>query len=170
VTTLNQPERAPEEPAAGLKPPQPELRIDREGRWFADGQLVVHEKIYRLFCESLVCENECYLIRIGEEENPVIVEDAPFSVRRLFVENTADGTDTVRLLLNDGRIVALEPETLRASDRRSLYCRIPGDNLEARFSRDAFTMLGALIEIDSESGIYYLELNGRHYPLWKENI
>lgn len=151
-----------------MKPPQPKLHIDREGRWFADDRPVIHEKIHKLFCDSLVRDGEYYLIRIGDEENPVTVEDAPFSVRRLFIENDAEGLDVVRLILNDARVTALDPCTLRAADRHSLYCRVPGAGMEARFSRDAFTRLGRLIEIDHETKTYYLALNGRRYDLWRE--
>ena len=151
-----------------MKPPPADLRIDREGRWFANGRPVIHEKILKLFRESLVRDGDRYFIRIGDEENPVIVEDKPFCVRRLFVENTADGLDIIWLVLNDGRTVALDPETLRATGCDSLCCGIPGTDLEAGFSREAFTQIGGLFALDPDSKTYYLELNGRRHPIWRD--
>ncbi|HOX27566.1 MAG TPA: DUF1285 domain-containing protein, partial [bacterium] len=105
-----------------MKPPPADIRIDRDCRWFANGRPVVHEKIFKLFCASLVREQDSYFIRIGEQENPVIVEDVPFRVKSLFVENTGDGEDALNIYLNDDRIFRLDPATLRAEEGGSVYC------------------------------------------------
>ncbi len=152
-----------------MKPTPADLRIDRDGRWYANGLQVVHEKIFDLFCKSLIRENGTYFIRIGEQINPVIVEDVPFSVRGLYVENTEDGNDIIRLLLNDGRTIDLDPVTLRAVDEMSVYCGIPGTNMEAKFSKDALPMFSRYLEQDDTSGGYYLEINGNRYDLFNEN-
>ena len=152
-----------------MKPLPADLRIDREGRWFADGRPVVHEKIFDLFCRSLVREEGGYLIRIGGQTNPVIVEDAPFLVRGLFVENTEDGLDVIRLALNDGRTIDLEPSSLRAPDGRSVYCAIPGAGMEAKFSKDALQLFGKFLEHDPVSGAYVLEFNGGRFELFTGN-
>ncbi|MFA6450263.1 MAG: DUF1285 domain-containing protein [bacterium] len=152
-----------------MKPPPADIRIDREGRWFANGKPIVHEKILSLFCQSIVREGDSYMIRIGEESNPVIVEDTPFCVRGLYLENTEEGVDLIRLLLSDGRTICLAPETLRAPDTQSLYCSIPGTDLEARFSREALSQFGRFLEHDAESGDYYLEINGDRFTLDQEN-
>ena len=67
------------------KPQPTHLYIDREGNWYAEGQKVIHQKIYRLFCDSLVLEDDGYHVRIDHMENPVIVEDAPFCVKNIFM-------------------------------------------------------------------------------------
>jgi hypothetical protein len=148
----------------GGRPAPPHIRIDRDGNWFADGNPVAHEKILRLFQQSLVFEDGRHLLRIGNDVNPVSVEDAPFVARQFFVENTEDGTDVARLTLNDGLCAELDPGTLRAAEGGALYCKLPGrDGLEARFSRAALSQMAKFLERD-ESGAFYLELNGnRHY-------
>ncbi|HOY63108.1 MAG TPA: DUF1285 domain-containing protein [bacterium] len=146
------------------RPSPPQISIDREGNWFADGNPVAHEKILRLFQESLAIEDGRHILRIGNETNPVAVEDAPFVARQFFVENTEDGTDVARLTLNGGLCAELDPGTLRAAEGGALYCSLPGRNgLEARFSRAALSQMAKFLERD-EAGGFYLELNGtRNY-------
>ncbi len=141
------------------RPSAPHIRIDRDGNWFADGNPVAHEKILRLFQQSLVFEDGRHLLRIGNEANPVAVDDAPFVARQFFVENTEDGTDVARLTLNDGLCAELDPETLRAAEGGALYCSLPGRGLSVRFSRAALSQMAKFLERD-ESGAFYLELNG----------
>ncbi len=147
-----------------MKPEPVDIRIDREGRWFANGREVINEKIYKLFCDSLVCEDGKYKIKIDYMENPVEVEDAPFSVRTVFVENTSENEDIIWLVLNDQRRVRLDPETLRAPEPDALYCTIDNEKrLDARFSAGALTQIGSMMEFDENRGIFILLLNGNEY-------
>ena len=60
------------------------LRIDKEGRWFFDDEEIIHRKTYLLFSRSLARdESGRTILRIGREQCPVEVEDAPFVVRTL---------------------------------------------------------------------------------------
>ena len=148
-----------------MKPPPADLRIDGEGRWFANGKPVIHEKILSLFRRSLVREGDMYLIRVGDEVNPVTVEDAPLRVRGLYIENTAEGLDIIRLVLDDGRTADLDPATLRATDAQSLYCTITETGLEAKFSREALSHFAKFLDHDAQTGAYFLELNGRRFEI-----
>ncbi len=152
-----------------MKPTPADLRIDREGRWFANGLPVIHEKILKLFQTSLVRDGNAYFVRIGDQENVVFVEDAPFYVKNVYAENNADGLDVVRLVLNDGRTIDLQPESLRATDMQSIYCSIPGTNLEAGFSKDALSQLGRFLEHDPENDIYFIDLNGSRFDILHES-
>jgi hypothetical protein len=148
-----------------VKPPPSDIRIDREGNWYANGQLVIHEKILKLFQKSLVREGDMYLIRIGVQSNPVMVEDVPFFVRGVFLENTAEGIDVIRLMLNDGRTIGLDPNSMRSPDMHSLYAAIPGTGMEARFSREALSQFGKFLDHDTATGEYILEINGERFVL-----
>lgn len=149
-----------------MKPEPVDIRIDMEGRWFADGREVLNEKIYKLFCDSLVRENGEYKIRIDYMENPVTVDDAPFSVRHIFVENTAENEDIIWLVLNDERMVKLDPETLRAPVPEALYCRIDDEyGFEARFSVAALMKISAMMEYEEDEDRFRLSLNGKDYFL-----
>jgi len=149
-----------------MKPEPVDLRIDREGRWFAGGREVIHEKIFRLFCDSLVLEEDGYHIRIDHMENPVAVEDAPISVRSVFVENTAEGNDIIWTVLSDGRRLPLDPATLRAPAADAVYCGVDdGRGFEARFSRFALQQLGTLLEEGDDPDSFHLHLNGGTFEI-----
>ena len=141
--------------------PAHELRIDREGNWFHEGVEIVREDIRKLFSRHLVSNgNGGYLVRIGEDECPVRVEDAPFVVIRVEQES-ADG---LALLLGDGGREALDPRTIEFRGSNVPYCRVR-DGLEARFSRAAYYQLAEFIEHDAESDRYYLSINGETVEL-----
>lgn len=141
------------------------LYIDGNGDWFNNGIKVVHERIFRLFNESLRMDSHgAYYLKINEQTCPVKVEDTPYVVRGVFMENDARGRDTMWLLLNDGRRVPLEPETLHGLTDKSVRCRVSG-RFPAAFSPAAFTQFGQYLERDSDTGGYCLELNGKKYSL-----
>lgn len=143
-----------------MKPEPADLRIDRDGVWRADGVPIVHEKILKLFRDSLKLEDGRYKIVIDYMENPVEVEDAPLSVRGAFLENTGDGEDVFWLSLSDERLERLDPASLRFPEPGAVYCTImDGRNLEARFSKTALQHLSKIIEQD-ENGSFYISLNG----------
>ncbi len=137
--------------------PRHELRIDREGRWFHEGIEIVREDIRNYFSRHLIRdENGDYVVSIGDDKCPVIVEDAPFMVVR--VEGSP--SDILSLLLNDGGRVPLEPRTIEFSRSNVPYCRVRG-GLEARFSRPAYYQLAEFIEHDEENDRFRLVFDGQ---------
>ena len=137
--------------------PRYELRIDREGRWFHEGIEIAREDIRNYFSRNLVRDdNEGYLVRIGNDECAVIVEDAPFVVVRV----EASPSNTLSLLLNDGGRVPLEPQTIEFRRCHVPYCRVRG-GLEARFSRPAYYQLSEFIEHDEENNRFRLVFDGQ---------
>ena len=148
-----------------MKPEPTHLRIDRDGAWFANGIPVTHEKILKLFRDSLVCENGACKIVIDQMENPVEVEDAPLSVRAAFLENTAEGEDIFWLALSDDRKERLDPATLRFPEAGAVYCMIQdGRNLQARFSKTALQHLSNILRQNGD-GSLSIELNGEKYKV-----
>jgi hypothetical protein len=137
--------------------PRYELRIDREGRWFHEGVEIVREDIRNYFSRHLVRdENGGYVVRIGDDECAVTVDDAPFVVVR--VEGSP--SDRLSLLLNDGGRVLLEPRTIEFRQSNIPYCRVRG-GLDARFSRPAYYQLTKFIEHDEEADIFRLVFDGQ---------
>jgi hypothetical protein len=133
-----------------------ELRIDREGRWFHEGIEIVREDIRNYFSRHLVQDEDGgYSIRIGQDECPVIVEDAPFIVARV----TEDPGGTLTLLLNDGYEAKLDPNTLEFRCSNVPYCCIR-DGLRARFSRPAYYQLARFIKYDEERDQFHLVFDG----------
>lgn len=133
-----------------------ELRIDREGRWFHGGVEIVREDIRNYFSRHLIRnDNGDYAVRTDDDECPVVVEDAPFTVIRIEDENHG----ALVLLLNDGGREALEPRTIEFRHSNVPYCRVRG-GLEARFSRPAYYQLAEFIEYDEAADRFSLVFDG----------
>jgi hypothetical protein len=136
-----------------------ELRIDADGRWFHGGVEIVRHDIMRLFSSGLRrAKGGTYFIRIGKDEAPVIVEDAPFVVLR--VEERAAGG--LSLLLSDGTVEPLNAETLFIRTGNIPYCLVRG-LFQAKFSRQAYYQLAEYIE--EVDGSYYLCADGNRVRL-----
>jgi len=144
----------------------PPFRIDKEGRWFYRGEEITHRRTYLLYCRSLTRdESGRVLLRVGREECPVEVEDAPFVVTTVdFVPPEKDGREAVWLTLNDETREKMAPDTLRIGPDHVPYCRVREGMFEARFSRNAYQILAPRIRFDEKEARFYLPLNGeKHY-------
>jgi hypothetical protein len=143
------------------------LRIDKEGRWFFDDEEIIHRKTYLLFSRSLARdESGRTILRIGREQCPVEVEDAPFVVRTLeFI--LADGGElkSIWLHLNDETREPLNQETLRIGPENVPYCRVRSGEFEARFSRGAYQLLFPFIQHDEEENRFFITIGGKNHDL-----
>jgi hypothetical protein len=139
------------------------LVLDRELRWFHDGELVLHPRIVELFNESLVpSEDGRFQLRIGQDWADVRVEDAAYRVTGVDTDETR-----VFLRLSDKTAEALEPETLALGEDGVLCAQVKQGRAKARFSRQAQAALGALLE-PSADGLY-LRLPGAQLPVQLPN-
>jgi uncharacterized protein len=146
------------------------LRIDKDGRWFSNEEEITHRKTYLLYSRNLVRDaSGGILLRIGKEEWPVEVEDAPYVVRSLDFDTAEDGElARIALLLNDETREPLVPETLRIGAANVPYCRIRAGQFDARFSRNAYQILLPHIHHNEKKGKFFLPIAGREYPLIPE--
>lgn len=66
-----------------------EIRIRRDGKWYADNQVEMFRRnILNILARNIVRdENGQYLIRMGEEEFPLVVEDVPFFANGIYDNN-----------------------------------------------------------------------------------
>jgi len=145
----------------------PTLKIDKEGRWFYQGEEVTHRRTYLLYNRSLTRdESGRMIVRIGREKCPVEAEDAPFVVRTLeFVVSEKGELESVWLILNDESRELLAPETLRIGGGNIPYCRVRGGMFEARFSRNAYQLLVPFIKEDKKGGHFFIIIAGKKYQL-----
>jgi hypothetical protein len=144
----------------------PPMKIDKEGRWFYQGEEITHRKTYLLYCRSLTRdESGGIILRVGREECPVEVEDAPFVVMTIeFVPAGPEG-ESIWITLNDETRERLNPETLRIAPDHVPYCQIRKGLFEARFSRNAYQILVPHIQLDEKENRFFLLLNGKRYYL-----
>ena len=145
----------------------PPMKIDKEGRWFYQGEEITHRKTYLLYCRSLTRdESGRMILRVGREECPVEAEDAPFVVMTIeFVPAAAGEEEALWITLNDETRERLIPETLRIAPDHVPYCRVRNGLFEARFSRNAYQLLVPHIRMDEKENRFFLPLNGKKYLL-----
>jgi len=138
----------------------PRLRIDRDGEWFHEGDLVSHEGILASLREGLHVDGAGHFLQIGPVRVPVEVDDAPFAVVRFEAEG-----DGFALWLIDGSREALDPGTLRFGPGDVPYCRVKDGRFEARFSRAAAWQLLQHVDAPPDGGPPMLGVGGRRYAL-----
>lgn len=126
------------------------IRLDRDGRFFHDDELVEHAKLSDALHGWIARhpDDGRYILTNGYDWTYFTVDDAPFTVRSVDVQ-----PDATTLLLSNGDRVPLDPEGLTLDDDGALYASVAvrGDTYEARFSRFAQAQLEpALEERDGE--------------------
>jgi hypothetical protein len=134
-----------------------------DGRWYADGEPVVHERLALLFSRYLrrKLDGHGYEIWIDTRYHAdVEIEDTPYVVTGVDV--AADGD--VSIHLNDGTTEALVPESLRIGAGAVLYCTVKDGREKARFLRSAYYDLAQHIE-EAAPGEFRLHCAGATYPI-----
>jgi hypothetical protein len=143
--------------------------LDAEGRWLHEGEVIENPRLRALFHRSIGrTSGGTWVLSIGPFTYPIQVEDTPYHVRSLRVEDEGEGGPRVMLRLSDDTEEALDPATLRLSQEegRGLSCKVKGGAWEARLCRPAYLALAPrLVEGGGEDGGYALELGGRRFPL-----
>jgi uncharacterized protein len=149
---------------------EPFFWIDREGRWFYEGEEITHRRTYLLYSRNLTVDTDGrFLLRLGKEECRVEAEDAPYVVKSLdFFPSCGEAPRSVDLLLNDETRESLRPETLRVGRENVLYCRVRAGAFSARFSRSAYQILFPLFRQDAAGKRFFLLLGGKEYDLLRE--
>ena len=70
-----------------------DIRIDREGRWFHEGDQIKRQPLVDLFATLLRKEADDYYLVTPVEQMRIDVEDVPFVVTDMDVRGYADRTD-----------------------------------------------------------------------------
>ncbi len=136
----------------------PDFFIDRDGKWYADGVLMIKKKIIKLFASNLKKDDgNNYYIEWQEKPYPVRIEDVPFYVRSVTV-----GPDHVLLALYDGRELPLPPG-------KSIFVKnsIPYISLfspcDTKLSQRSYsTLCENVLERD---GRYFIKFGQREWPI-----
>jgi hypothetical protein len=143
------------------------FRIDKDGRWYYEGEEITHRRTYLLYSRNLIRdESGRILLQVGQERCPVEVEDAPYVVKTLNILHAEDGgMKRIELILNDESQELLSPETLRIGNDNIPYCRVRNGIFEARFSRNAYQLFLPHIQQAGPEGPFYFLLDGKRYDL-----
>lgn len=138
------------------------LTFRSDGRWYADEDPVLHERLARLFSRYVRRKpSGGYEIWIDERYHAdVDVEDTPYVV--IAVDTDATGRFTVEL--NDGAIELLNPDSLLVGAKDVLYCAVKRGAERARFLRPAYYQLANSIE-EIGAGQFQLRCGGITHPI-----
>jgi hypothetical protein len=120
------------------------IRLDAEGRFWHDDDLIENPNVLRAFHQGLERdEHGRTLLRFGWDWCVIQVEDTPYQVLGLRIDG-----EHLLLRLDDGRELTLSSEALSVSVEGVLYARVigRGGEMEARFSRAAQGQLTELLE------------------------
>jgi hypothetical protein len=127
------------------------IRFGRDGRWYADGQLITNPRIADLFSRHVQrADNGGYRLRIADEQAAIEVEDTPYVV---IGAGEADGAAWVEL--NDRSREALDATSLSVGADDVLYCRVKDGREPARFLRPAYYQIAHLIDAAAGGGFVF---------------
>ena len=144
------------------------IRVDREGVWFHDGELVEHPRLKRAM-QSWVRrhpDDGRWILSNGWDWTYFTVDDVPF-----FVDSVRLESDRIALVLDDGTEEEWKPEDSRIGEQDAIYTVVkrdaPSGPFEARFSRHAQASLGSVLELDPETEPSHLavRVGGRLHPI-----
>ena len=133
------------------------IRLDEDGRFWHDEQLVTHEGMAKAFASWIGRhpDDNRYILSNGYDWSYFTVADVPYFVNAVRTE-----PDRAVLLLSDGSEEPLVPDTLQVGARDALYVRVKGGAFEARFSPGAQAALGPLL-VEGEDGQPEIEVGGQ---------
>ncbi len=137
------------------------IRLDREGRFWHEGEQIVHDGMRRAFLRWLDrLDDGRWVLRLDETRYAYIdVEDAPLLVTGLRWRD--DGT--AWLSINDGTEQELAYDTLRAGDDNAMYCKVRGGRIDARLTTQAYYALADHI-VEGDDG-FALRVGDRDYAI-----
>ncbi len=137
------------------------IRLDREGRFFHDGEPVTHPRMARAFAGWIGRhpDDDRYVLSNGWDWTYITVEDAPYVVEG--IQKTEAG---LLLRLFDGSEELLRPEALRLDPEGRLRTAVKGGAFEAVFSRSAQLAIEPSLEEGSD-GRPLLSILGVRYEL-----
>ncbi|MCK0142877.1 DUF1285 domain-containing protein [Aliiroseovarius sp. F20344] len=146
-----------------------DIRIDRDGTWFHEGDPITRDGLVRLFSSILRKEEECFFLVTPVEKWGITVEDAPFVATDLDVEGEGR-QQCLRFTTHVGDTVIAGPKhPIRLDhidDMPSPYVEIRA-GLEARIDRKSFYRLIDLgVAEDHDSASWFgVWSNGQFFPL-----
>lgn len=126
------------------------LRLDRNGRWWHQGEEITHPRLRQALLRWLDVRDDDRrpIVRLDETRYAYVdVDDA-----HLLVTSARWDGDGAFVLLNDGREEELAYDSLRVGDDDAVYCTARGGRLDARITTPAWAVLAERIEADGADG------------------
>ncbi|PRQ07819.1 hypothetical protein [Enhygromyxa salina] len=145
------------------------LHMDRQGNFSFEGDPITHPGIVRMFRDNLDA-TEAGEVTLGLEGKWVYLKLADLPLRAVRIEQpTRPDEQRPQLLLDDGRRLPLDPQTLCEEPGAGLRCSVPargsGRPLGVRLSNTAAIDLSAWFVSDEPDDRPQLEVGGRRWPI-----
>lgn len=136
------------------------ITLDREQRWWHDGEPVEHPNIIEAFNRGLrVTDDGRYKLEFGNDWCFVEVQGAAY---KALLVDVAEG-DRLSVRLSDRTAEWLDPASLAVDQDGVLTCAVKGGRARARFSREAQFALGE--HLVREGGALQLAVGAKRYPV-----
>jgi uncharacterized protein len=137
------------------------IRLDKDGRFWHDEQLVTHAGMAKAFAGWIARhpDDGRFILSNGYDWSYFTVEDAPY-----FVKSVQSDGERVELVLSDDSHEPLSAETLQVGERDALYVRVKEGAFEARFTPAAQAAMGPLL-VEGPDGKPELQVAGKRYPI-----
>src|SRR6516225_8972763 len=89
-----------------------DIRFGRDGRWYADDELIENTRIAALFARHIERRPDGgYMLHIADERAPIRVDDTPY-----VITGTMSDASAIWIEINDGTRERLDPRTLAVGD------------------------------------------------------
>lgn len=124
------------------------IRLDRDGRFWHDGELVENEALARALHSWIAKhpDDGRYILTNGYDWTYFMVDDAPY-----FVVAASVREDGIGLVLSDETTEDLVLEGVRTGEDGALYVRVKGGGFPAKFTRHAqISLEPAMVELGGE--------------------
>ncbi len=123
--------------------------LKKDGLWLHGDTHIINERVIAYFQKLIHWEDKQYFLVTQQEKVPLIVEDTPFLVKRVFFYEI-DHKLEAELLLNNQYRVPLEPDNfvIRSQKEWIAYITHNGSRMPALFSVKA--MIDLVSEADPE--------------------
>ena len=134
------------------------IHLDREGRFFHDGELVRHQGMARAFASWIARhpDDGRFILQNGYDWTYFSVEDTPY-----FVEAVRSAGDAgIELELSDGSVEPLDPNTLQLDESGQLLARVKTGLFQARFKRTAQLGMGEFLTLDDAGRWFFSSQRG----------
>ncbi len=134
-----------------------EIRLDKDGNWFHNGQPFTNKKIINFFNRSIsITRDGTHVIHYDKYTYPIVVEDAPLFVTGIWHKGFGKW-EKFTINLTNGLPELLDIHSLFYKNN-TLYCRVAGGRMTAKFRNSPFYHL--MERLDEVDGSFYLSLCG----------
>ena len=150
-----------------MKPQVEIVTIDRQGRWWYEGNQIIHPDILALFKRSLEKDpqNDALYIHYQGQTLPVEVESCPFFIRDVRVGRDAQGDlQRITLVLDDDSEEALVPDSLLLGNDGVLKAMVKQGKFMGCCLPAAQFRLAELFE-QCADGSFQLQFNKKSYSI-----